>query len=308
MDEKKRSGEKILVGNLSILVATIFWGINYPFIKALVPDLMTATGLSAVRLIGACILFWLVSLFLKSEKIEKDAMIRFFFAGFICLFLNIFLFVGALRYGSAIDISIISTLPPAFVILIEVIFLHKRPSWLVYAGIVVSFAGAALIIISGGHSSNAHASNPLLGDVLAILASLAFSFYLVIMQKPTEKYNPISMLRWVFLYASIPALFFLGGIQDMGIWHCDRVMPWFELSFILIGPTFLSFFLTEPAEKDIGSVMVSLYQYLTPVVAAIGSIVMGMEKLRFMQVIAMVIIIAGMLLSNYGQKKDAEKK
>ncbi len=301
-EEKKKSDEKLLAGNFYILTATIFWGINYPFIKALVPDWMTSNGLSVIRLVGACALFWVVSFFFKREKIDRDDMIRIFFAGFLCLFLNIFLFVAALKYGSSIDISIISTLPPAFVILIEVIFQHKRPSWLVYAGILVSFAGAALVIITGSHGSSGHAGDPLLGDLLAVLASLCFSVYLVILIKPTKKYNSLSMLKWVFLFAAIPSLFFTGGMQDMEIWHCSKPMPWFELSFILLGPTFLSFFLTQPAERDIGSVMVSLYQYLTPVVAAICSVVMGVDKLRLMQVIAMLVIIGGMLLSNYGQK------
>lgn len=305
---EEEKGKRILYGNLAILTATIFWGVNYPFIKALVPELMTANGLSAIRLIGACALFWLASLFLKREKIDREDMIRIFFAGFICLFLNIFLFVGALKYGSAIDVSIISTLPPAFVILIEVVFKHKRPNWLVYDGVAVSFAGAALIILSGHHGQSRQGADAMLGGGLAALASFAFACYLVILAKPTHKYNSVSLLRWVFLFASLPSLFFLGGARDMGIWHCSKALPWLELFFILLGPTFLSFFLTQPAERDIGSVMVSIYQYITPVVAAAASIIMGVDKLRAMQVIAMLIIVAGMLLSNYGQKKKAAEK
>lgn len=310
--ERKRqdkSGlERIILGNAFITAATIFWGINYAFIKALIPDWMTASGISAVRLIGGCILFWMISFFYKQERIERDDMLRLFLGGCLGLFSNIFLFVSALKYGSAIDISIIQTLPPVWVIVIQVLFMHRRPSWLVYAGIIISFIGAALVIITGSSSSATGGSDALLGDVLSLFSSACFAFYLIIINKPTDKYNPVILLRWVFLYAALPALFLVPGMRDMPILHSASIVPWLEIGFILLFPTFFSYLLTEPAERDIGSVMVSLYQYLTPVVAAISAVLMGVDKLRGMQVVAMLIIVGGMLVTNFGQKKDAKRK
>ncbi len=300
--EEKPGMKKLLLGNLYILSATIFWGVNYAFTKALIPEWMTASGVSAVRLIGGCVLFWLCSFFFKQEKIARDDMIRLFLGGFLGLFSCIFLFVLSLKYGSAIDISIIQTLPPVWVIVIEVLFLHKRPSWLVYCGIIISFIGAALVIFTGSHGSG-QGSDYLLGDFLSLLSSACFAFYLVILSKPTDKYNPVILLRWVFLYAALPALFLVPGMQDMAIWRCDSFAPWLEIGFILFFPTFLAYLLTEPAERDIGSVMVSLYQYLTPVVAAICAVLMGVDKLRWTQVLAMLIIIGGMIVTNLGNKE-----
>lgn len=311
MKKAERDGKdgKLIAGNLYILAATFFWGINYSFIKSLInADWMSSFNITGVRLIGGCLLFWLVSFFIKDkEKIPRDDMIRLFLGGFICLFCNILFFVTSLRYGSAIDISIIQTLPPVFVILIRIIFKHDRPSWLVYAGVIVSFIGAALVIMTGSHSASSHASNYLLGDGLAVVSSLCFAFYLVTLSGPAEKYNPVIMMRWVFLYAAIPALALVPGIMDMNLMYCSEAVPWLEIGFILIGPTFLSYLLTNPAEKDIGSVMVSLYQYLTPVVAALFAVLMGIDKLRWMQVVAMLIIIGGMILSNIGKKKGERK-
>lgn len=294
---------KFARGNLYILTATIFWGVNYAFTKALIPEWMTANGVSAVRLIGGCALFWLTSLFFRREKIDRDDMIRLFLGGFAGLFSCIFLFVASLKYGSAIDISIIQTLPPVWVIVIQVIFMHRRPSWMVYAGVIISFIGAAMVIVTGSHGASSGGSDLLLGDLLSLISSFCFAFYLVIISKPTDKYNPIVVLRWVFLYAAIPALFLLPGMGSEAIWSCREAAPWLEIGFILLCPTFLSYLLTEPAERDIGSVMVSLYQYLTPVIAAVSAVLMGVDKLRWGQAIAMLIIIAGMLVTNKGEKK-----
>lgn len=299
----KNSLEKILYGNACILTATIFWGVNYPFTKALIPDFMSSQGVAAFRVIGGCLLFWLSSLFIKGDKIEKQDFLKIIIGGALGLFGCIYLFVIALDYGSAIDIAIIMTLQPAFVMLIEVLFLHRRPDLTEYAGLAISFVGAALVIITG-HTGTNQANNLLLGDFFAVSAGICFAIYLVILQKPTQKYQPISLLRWVFLFAALPGLFLVPDLPGMGIWKADKLVPWLEIAFIVLCPTFFAYLLVQPASKAIGSVLVALYQYLTPVVAALAAVWMGVDHLRWAQVVAMLVIIAGMLLTNFGKKRQ----
>ncbi len=296
----KNSLENILFGNACILTATIFWGVNYPFTKALIPDFMSSAGVAAFRVMGGCLLFWLSSLFIKGDTIEKQDFLKIVIGGALGLFGCIYLFVIALDYGSAIDIAIIMTLQPAFVMLIEVIFLHRRPDLTEYAGLAISFIGAALIILTG-HTGTSHANDLLLGDFFAVCAGICFAIYLVILQKPTQKYKPISLLRWVFLFAALPGLFLVPDLPSMAIWKADKLVPWLEIGFIVLCPTFLAYLLVQPASKAIGSVLVALYQYLTPVVAALAAIWMGVDHLRWAQVVAMLVIIAGMLLTNWGK-------
>lgn len=291
-----------LVGNLCILIATIFWGVNVSFTKALIPDWMSADGVSAVRLVGGAILFWIGSLFVKNDKIDRSDWRKIAVGGFFGLFGFIYLFVTSLKYANPIDVSIIMTLPPMFVILIGVFFLKQRPSLLEYLGLIVGFAGAVIVIVGAQGNTSAGKDN-LLGDVLAILSCICYASYLVILQGPTKKYRPISLLRWVFLFAAIPALFLLIGFDKMEIWHATTAAPWLEIGFILLCPTFIAYFLVQPAIKDIGSELVSLYQYLLPVFATISAVLMGLDKLKWLQVVAMLIIIVGMVLTNIGKKK-----
>lgn len=297
----KKSKSGFLIGNACILIATIFWGVNVSFTKALIPEWMTAYGIIVVRLVGGCILMWIASLFIHCSKIQKKDWLKLILGGALGLFLFIFLFVTSLKYGDPIDISIIMTLPPIFVILIGVIFLKQRPALIEYVGVLVSFGGAALVILEGGKGTAG--SNNLLGDLLAIASTLCYAFYLVILEKPTQTYKPITMLRWVFLFSAIPALFLIPGMQKEPILHTLKAAPWLEIAFILFCVTFIAYFLVEPAIKDIGSELVSLYQYLLPVFATISAVLMGLDKLKWIQVIAMGIIIGGMVLTNVGKRK-----
>ncbi len=301
MQKPSRSSGGFLIGNACILLATIFWGVNVSVTKALIPDWMTANGIAAVRLIGGAVLLWLTSLFVRCDRIKRGDWPRLVLGGVVGLFLFIFLFVTSLRYGNPIDISIIMTLPPVFVILIGVIFQHRRPSMLEYVGVAVSFAGAVTVILAGQGGKNG--SDNLLGDILAVASTLCYAFYLVILERPSATYRPVTMLRWVFLFAAIPGLLLLPGMQHLPILHTAEATPWIEIGFILLCPTFIAYFLVQPAIKNIGSELVSLYQYLLPAFATISAVLMGLDKLKWIQVLAMAIIIAGMVLTNIGTRR-----
>ena len=300
---KTHANSGFIAGNACILLATIFWGINVSATKALIPDWMSANGITAVRLIGGCILFWIASIFTTHRRIAGHDWLRFFLAGFIGLFGFIFLFVTSLKYGDPIDISIIMTLPPVFVILIGVLFQHRHTSLLEWLGVLVSFAGAVLVIVEAAGGSGNQGSDRLLGNLLAVASTICYAFYLVILEGPTKIYKPVTMLRWVFLFAAIPALVLVPEMAHLPILHTTEATPWIEIAFILFCPTFIAYFLVQPAIKNIGSELVSLYQYLLPVFATISAVLMGLSHLRWIQAIAMLIIVGGMIITNFGKMR-----
>lgn len=309
---KGSKASSLLIGNLCMLFAAIFWGLNVSVTKALYDPIawMTPHSIIVVRLVGGTILFWIASAFVKCESIEKEDWLKVVLGGFIGLFGFIFLFIQSLEFGSAIDISIIMTLPPIFVILIGVIFLKRRPGWMEYLGVAVSFIGAAIVILGGAGSSHVtkHSPHPILGDCLAIASTICYAFYLTILEGPTKKYKPVALLRWIFLFSAIPALFLLKDFDKLPLLHNAPALPWIYITFILICPTFIAYFLVQPAMKRIGSELVSIYQYLLPVFATISAIFMIHEKLHWIQVIAMVVIVIGMLFTTFGKRKRVKKE
>ncbi len=302
---RKPGHSQFLIGNACILLATIFWGINIPVVKALAPEWMSTDAITFIRIIGACVLFWLSAIFIKQQKISKHDMVRLAIGGAVGLFGFIYLLNLSLKYANPIDVSIIMTLPPVFVILINVLFRHNRPSLLEYIGIFVGLAGAVIVILGNGKGHSGQSN--LIGDLIALASTLCYSAYLVITEGPSHTYRPVSMLKWVFLFAAIPSLILIHSMHDMPLLHSTATAPWLEAIFVLLCPSFIAYFLLSPALKKIGSELVSLYQYLLPVVSAIASVLMGVGKLHWLQVIAMAIIIAGMVCTNLGKKRRIAK-
>lgn len=66
---------------------------------------------------------------------------------------------------------------------------------------------------------------------------------------------------------------------------------------MVIGPSFLAYLLVQPAIKYIGSRLVSIYQYLVPVIAVVASLLIGIGHLKWYQPVAIVIILVGMWLT-----------
>lgn len=295
----------LLKGNVMIFVATLFFGINIPVAKILIPRWMTAMDLTVFRLMGGCVLMWLASIFLKTTPIKRGDWLKIILGGAVGIFSFIFLFNIALHYGDPIDISIIMTLPPVFVILIGVIFRHHRLSWLEIGGIIVAFTGALIVILASKGDAH-HGSNRMLGNLFALASTLCYSFYLVIIEGPSKTYRPANMLRWVFLFASIPALVLLPAFPHAEIFHHTHdVEPWLLIAFVVFCPTFLAYFLLSPATKLIGSELVSIYQYLVPVIATVASVAIHLATLRWPQILAMVIIIVGMAMTTVAQHRHS---
>ena len=63
-----------LKGHAALWVANIIWGLNAPIGKSVLwsethPQGVSPFALSVYRMLGACLLFWTVSLFLPREKV-----------------------------------------------------------------------------------------------------------------------------------------------------------------------------------------------------------------------------------------------
>lgn len=301
-DAPAKSGA--LHGNLLILGATLFFGVNIPVVKFLNLEWLTSNDITLFRLGGGCILFWLASLLTRGDnRIARADFPRILAGGGLGLFAFIFLFNLSLRYANPIDVSIIMTLPPVFVILINVLFRRARPSLLELGGIILAFAGAVIVIMA--RHTDMHASDALLGNLLALASALCYAIYLVVLEGPTHRYRPVSLLRWVFLAAFIPAIFLIGAFPHAPLFHAEgqTLTPWLMIAFVVVCPTFLAYLMVNPAIKLIGSVLVSIYQYLVPVIATIASVLMGLATLRLPQILAMAAIIAGMLLTNLAKHR-----
>ncbi len=292
-----------LKGHIAVLFASTFSAINMPVSKSLINVWIDGYGLTMLRASMACVLFWGVSLFFKNEKVTlKDKMILLGGAFFGMSF-NQLMFLLGLETTSTIDAAIISSLVPVFVMILAAFILHEPITGKKAMGVAIGMAGALLIVFSSRGSSQGSSSTT--GIILSTVAGISYAVYLIINRTVVTRYSPVTISKWMFLFAAILMLPFGAKslIQSPAMTTAAPLSVYLRLGFIILGPTFLSYLLVPISLKFIRPTTVSMYNYLQPLVASSIAIAIGQDILTWEKPIAVVLIFAGVYFVTASKSK-----
>ena len=183
----------------------------------------------------------------------------------------------------------------------------ERLTKMKFFGIVLGFAGAIVCIAT--QKSNDMASNPLLGNILCFISSAAYAFFLILGKELLKRIGDITVLKWAFTGALIPAIIsvLIAGFDapllvDMVHGHFHW-FPFCVFIFVLIFPTFFTYILTPIGLNCLNTVVVSLYSYVILVVATICSYIFGQDKFNLWQALAFVMICFSIYFVEIAEKK-----
>ena len=285
-----------LKGHLSIAAAYTIFGLNLVFCKDIANSgAVSPYVLFTLRAIGASALFWLLSLFTPKERVERKDYWRIAAASLVGLFIPQMTFLMAITMTSAIDTAIIGTLGPVFTMIFAFLFLREPITGKKAGGVALSFAGILFLIFNSVHEGGAAATSPM-GVVLLLVNSLSFSLYLGLFRPLISKYSVITFMKWSFLFSLIVSL----PISAKGLVTTDyAAIPgnvlW-EIGYLIFFATFVAYFLIPYGQKFIRPTLVSMYSYLQPIIAAIVSILAGVDTLSWQKILASVLVVGGVIL------------
>ena len=137
---------------LAAFGAATIYGLNHTIAKVVMPDYVGAFGFIMLRIVGASILFWTVSLFLPNEKIDRKDYSRIIGVAFLGMCINMLMFFKGLELSTPINSGIIATLIPIIILILSSIFLNESLNFSKISGIAIGFAGAIILIIYGNQT------------------------------------------------------------------------------------------------------------------------------------------------------------
>lgn len=285
-----------LKGHLSIAAAYTIFGLNLVFCKDIANSgAVSPYVLFTLRAIGASALFWLLSLFTPKERVERKDYWKIAAASLVGLFIPQMTFLMAITMTSAIDTAIIGTLGPVFTMIFAFLFLREPITGKKAGGVALSFAGILFLIFNSVHEGGAAATSPW-GVALLLVNSLSFSLYLGLFRPLISKYSVITFMKWSFLFSLIVSL----PISAKGLVTTDyAAIPWnvlWEIGYLIFFATFVAYFLIPYGQKFIRPTLVSMYSYLQPIIAAIVSILAGVDTLSWQKILASVLVVGGVIL------------
>ena len=280
---------------IAAFLATSIYGINHTIAKEVMPIYIGSSGFIMLRLLGATLIFWLISLFTPNEKIEKKDFLIILLASILGMCVNMLAFFRGLELSTPINSGIIITLSPVLVLILSYFFLKEKVTLKKIIGILIGFSGAVFLILNSS-KTGINAPNIPLGNSFFLLNASAYAGYLIVIKPLTSKYNIFTLMKWLFLIGlvlSTPITF------NQFIEVNWTELPWFaiwRMAYVVIGTTFLTYLFNIYALKTLSPTTVGSFIYLQPIITIGFALITGNDVLDTTKLFSCLLVFIGIYL------------
>jgi drug/metabolite transporter (DMT)-like permease len=202
----------------------------------------------------------------------------------------------ALNYSLASNVGVLLTISPFFTAVLSFLMLKDEKLQIkFFIGFAVTLSGVFLISYNGNQVLEL---NPL-GNIMAVLAAMSWAVYSVVMKKVgTYKYNTILATRKTFFYGLIfliPALIYTNFSFSTAKFHDPGIAA--NMVFLALFGSALTYVLWSKAMGILGPIKTSMYLYMVPVITLFFSATVLKEKITFMSLAGVALILGGIYIS-----------
>ena len=291
-----------ILGHLAGFIAYAIFGFNIIVCKDLTSDgLIPPLGIFTLRSLGAGALFWLISLFMPREKVDRKDFPKIFIASMLGFFTCQITFLVGLPYITPMDCSIMTALAPVYTMIVAAIALKEPITFKKAGGVAISLAGVIYLILSRSAIAGGAAQTTPFGILMIVFNILSFSMYLGIFKPLIAKYSVVTFMKWIFLFSfCVAAPFSARGLTEVD-WAGIPSIQYAELAYLIICATFITYFLIPVAQKRIRPTIISMYSYVQPIIAISISIAIGMDILTWQKVLAAAMVFGGVIIVSYSK-------
>jgi len=237
---------------------------------------------------------------------ERKQWVPLTLLGLTGVFCYNLLFFSGLHYISAGRASLIIALNPLLITISAVIFFHEKLSLRQFGGVLLSLAGA-LVVISNGNPAAVFSGGFGRGEMAILGCVASWSTYSLIGRKVLTTLSPLASVFYSSLIGTLllagPAL--QQGAAD-GLFLYSRT-AWLSIAFLGLFGTAIGFSLYYQAIKKIGASRSSVFINLVPFFSICLSWLILDESVKPVVLVGGLILLAGVALTNYQGKKSAWK-
>lgn len=288
MDNKKQP----LIAHLCMLCAGTCWGLMAPIGKDAMLNGIDGIDLVSFRVLGGALLFWLTSLFTKKEHVPVKDILLLGCAGLFALVFNQCSYTIGLNLTSPSNSSIMTTSMPIFAMVLSFFILKEPITWQKAGGVLLGCAGAVIIITTSATAGNAKVGN-IWGDLLCMSAQLSFALYLSLFKPLVQKYSLFTVNKWMFTWATLLIWPFTFGHVSSIDFASVPMSTWWETGFVVFFGTYISYICMMVGQQTLRPTVVSVYNYMQPLVSVSVSVAVGLAVFKTSQALAAILVFSG---------------
>jgi drug/metabolite transporter (DMT)-like permease len=299
---------------LLLLIVAAIWGVAGPVIKYTLPDFPPTIFLTYRFFISTILMLPIVWVFKPKFPRSKREIFMLILAGLLGSSINLgFLFYGYDK-SSVLDAAILGDSAPIFVVLGGILLLKEKVTRREIWGIIITFIGTLIIVIEPMFNRGFVWNASLFGNLLIILANVAWVFYIVISKKElSHKVDNFLMTSFMFLLGFITMLP-IALIQTRGLTNLLMLVSVAPLKahlgvwYMAVLSGSLAYFLYQEGQKKIEASEATLFAYLSPLFAAPLAVFWLKEKITIPFIIGTAIVIFGVFIAEYrkGTRHDGK--
>ena len=301
MEEHSRGKVSAVMVYGAIALVMLLWAFNYIVTKAALRE-FDALTLPVFRITLAAILITPIFLARKGRReIDRSDAIKFVQLGLFGVVLNQMFFNLGLSLTTVSHSALIVGLGPVYVLLLawmqglETIGAQK------VLGMVLAFAGVATLGLEHGFSLQ---GGTLVGDLMTMGGSLAFSLYVVLGKKVARKYDSLEMNFYNYVAAAVmilPVTLRQGLLFD---WRAVSLQGWLALGYTALFASVLAYLIYFWALRHVTASRIAAFSYLLPLMATSFGILLLGEKPSLQLFIGGGLVLFGVYLAETAAAGD----
>lgn len=281
---------------LGAALAVVFWGVSFVATKAVVREISPATLIFSRAGLGTLLLLGLLALRRQPAWPPRDALGPLAIMGFVGVAFHQLLQAYALTMTSAVSTGWLIGLIPLWAAVLSAFLLKERMGARKVAGLLVGFAGAALVVTRGQSAASLLRLPATRGDLLVLASTINWAFYSVLGHGTIRRLGPTRatagamLLGWLML---LPVFLLTSGWGDYA-----RLSGagWLSLLFLGLACSGLGYLFWYGALERIEASRVAALLYAEPLVTVAAAVVMLGEPIGLTTVAGGLLVLGGVVL------------
>jgi drug/metabolite transporter (DMT)-like permease len=265
---------------------------------------LSPSSLLAVRVAGAALCLMALVPYLSRNPVRLAAEFpRLGLLAVLGVALNMGLFLWGLSMTDPVEAVLVITTIPVFTYALAVLLGKEGLGPRRAIGIALALLGV-VVLLWGTYT----AGNPsrVLGDLLILANCLSFAAFLVLGKPLMDCYDPLSVTAWMFTLAAVlvvPFALWRGLVPQVAALD-GASAAW--LTFIVLGPTVLTYLLNARALRRVHASTVAAFTYVQPIFAAVAAWLLLGQEVEWRIVPAAALVFAGLWLVSRRDPKVLE--
>lgn len=287
---------------LLAVLATLIWSGNFIVARGVIKQVPPVT-LAFLRWTCASLILLPIAwkAFQKDREVIWKNRWHFLFAGLtgVSVFNTLVYIAG--HFTSAINLALIGTTSsPIFSFILARIFLQERIPPFRLVGLLVCIAGILLLLSRGSFDVLLHFKFTE-GDWWVLGGAFSFAVYNILARKKPTSVSPKSYLLVTFWVGTLLLLpFFMWEQKLAAPIHWNPGLTGIIL-YLGAGASVAAFFCWNKAIAYLGASRTAIFGNLIPIFSSIEAVFILGEKITWIHVASMAIVIAGLVLANIRQ-------